>query len=190
MEAMGRLRDKFLSVPLDAVLHPVSLFAQRAATDQSAAAHAAPPVQEKELTAQQWFEQGFAAFDVHEKLRFYTEAIRLKPDYAKAFNNRGKTRSDKGDVEGAEQDYTEAIRFKPNYAIAYYNRGLARRTKGDVEGAWQDRKGGHPARTQIQQHPIDIPRPDSLRYIMAMLNPELAQIALRSLQSLPRGYQR
>jgi tetratricopeptide (TPR) repeat protein len=68
----------------------------------------------------------------------YTEAIRLKPDYAPAFYNRGNARSDKGDLEGALQDYSEAIRLKPDYALAFNNRGLARSDKGDLEGALQD----------------------------------------------------
>ena len=138
MEAMERLRGTYLNVPLTAVLHPASLPAQRAATEQKAAADAAPAVQEEELTAQQWFERGFAAADLDEKLRFYSEAIRLKPDYASAFYNRGNARSAKGDVEGALQDYGEAIRLKPDHASAFYNRGNARSDKGDVEGALQD----------------------------------------------------
>jgi len=111
---MDRLRTRYLNVPLAAVLHPASLSAQRAATEQKAAANAAPAVQEEELTAQQWFERGFAAADIDEKLRFYTQAIRLKPDYAEAFNNRGVARQAKGDVAGALQDYSEAIRLKPD----------------------------------------------------------------------------
>ncbi len=55
-EAMGRLRSKYLNIPLVGVLHPASLSAQRAATEQKAAAHAAPAIKEEELTAQQWFE--------------------------------------------------------------------------------------------------------------------------------------
>ena len=138
MEAMERLRGRYLNVPLTAVLHPASLPAQRAATEQKAAADAAPAVQEEELTAQQWFERGFAAAGVDEQLRFYSEAIRLKPDYADAFVNRGIARGDKGDVEGELRDYNEAIRFKPDSAEAFYNRGLARHDKGDLEGAIQD----------------------------------------------------
>ncbi len=69
LEAMERLRGRYLNVPLAAVLHPASPSAQRAATEQKAAAHAAPAVQEEELTAQQWFERGFAAVDIDEKLR-------------------------------------------------------------------------------------------------------------------------
>ena len=72
------------------------------------------------------------------RCRILHEAIRLKPDYADAFNNRGNARSAKGDVEGALQDYNEAIRLKPDYADAFNNRGNVRCAKGDLEGALQD----------------------------------------------------
>jgi tetratricopeptide (TPR) repeat protein len=138
MEAMVRLRERYLNVPLEAVLHPASLPAQQSATEQKAAAETAPPVLKEELTAQQWFERGLDATDLDETLRFYNEAIRLQPDYAAAFDNRGNARSDNGDGEGAIRDYTEAIRLQPDYAAAFYNRGNARRAKGDTEGAIQD----------------------------------------------------
>jgi tetratricopeptide (TPR) repeat protein len=138
MAAMERLRERFLNVPLTAVLHPVSPPAQQAATQQKAAADAAPAVPEKELTAQQWFERGFAATDINEQLRSYDEAIRLKPDYIKAYYNRGNARSAKGDAVGALEDYNEAVRLEPDDAEAYNNRGLARRATGDIEGALQD----------------------------------------------------
>jgi hypothetical protein len=114
-EAMERLRGRFLNVPLTAVLHPASLSAQRAAVEQKAVASAAPAVQEEELTTQQWFERGFAAATVDESLRFYSEAIRLKPDFALAFYGRSIARRAKGDVEGAQKDFNEAIRlgYKP-----------------------------------------------------------------------------
>ena len=119
MEAMGRLRDKFLKVSLDAVLHPASVLAQQAARDQKAAALSAPTVLVEELTATEWFERGFKAADPDEKLRCYSEAIRLRPDYADAFINRGIARKAKGDLEGALQDYSEAIRLRPDYAHAF-----------------------------------------------------------------------
>ncbi len=68
-EAMQRLRDRYLNVALDAVLHPASPFAQQAAKDEQVAAGAAPAVTEKELTAQEWFERGLNAADLDEKLR-------------------------------------------------------------------------------------------------------------------------
>ena len=138
MEAMERLRTRFLNVPLKSVQHPASASAQQAATEQKVAAEAAPEVQEVELTAQQWFERGFAATSPEEEIRFYTEAICLNPGYANAFMNRGAARYDKGDLEGALRDYEEAIRLTPDYAKAYFNRGIARRAKGDLDGALRD----------------------------------------------------
>jgi tetratricopeptide (TPR) repeat protein len=117
--AMDRLRQRFLNVPLSAVLHPASRAANEAVTEQKAAAAAAPAVSEQELTAQHWFERGFAAKDPVEKFRFYTEAIRLKPDYAAAFYHRGNARQDQGDLEGATAEYNEAIRLKPDYGNAF-----------------------------------------------------------------------
>ena len=46
----------------------------------------------------------------------YNEAIRLKPDFAQAFYNRGVARRDKGDLTGAVQEINEALRlgYKPS----------------------------------------------------------------------------
>ena len=137
-EAMDRLRTKFLNVPIASVLHPASLFAQQVAQTEKTAATSEPVVKEKELTAQQWFERAFAAGDLDEKIRFYNEALRLNPDYAIAFNNRGLARKAEGDLEGAARDYNEALRLKPDDAIAFNNRGVARYDKGDLEGAIKD----------------------------------------------------
>ena len=137
-EAMERLRSRFLNVPLSAVLHPASASALRFATQQKAAADAAPAVQEEELTAQEWFERGFEAVDSDEKIRLYSEAIRLKPNFVDAFNNRGAARSDAGDVAGARRDYDEALRLQPKHAEAFLNRGNLRCDTGDWDGALQD----------------------------------------------------
>jgi tetratricopeptide (TPR) repeat protein len=137
-EAMERLRDRYLNVPLTTVLHPVSLPAQQATKEQKVAAEAAPVVQENELTAEQWCERGFAATDVNERVHFYSEAIRLKPDDADTFINRGNARRANGDLERAIKDYNEVIRLKPDYADAFINRGNARSAKGDREGAIKD----------------------------------------------------
>ena len=109
--AMDRLREKFLNIPLDAVLHPASDFAQQAAKEQQVAAAAAPPVADSALTAEVWFERGFNSSDWDEKMRCYTEAIQLNPNDADAYTNRGNARAHKGDFDGAMQDYTEALRL-------------------------------------------------------------------------------
>ncbi|HYK36867.1 toll/interleukin-1 receptor domain-containing protein [Alloacidobacterium sp.] len=135
--AMEKLRT-YLNVALDTVSHPASPPAQEAAKEQKIAAKAAPIVRAEALIAQAYFERGFSAVDPDEKIRFYTEGIRLLPNYADAYINRGVARKAKGDLEGALADYDEAIRLKPDDALAYSNRGNARRDKANIEDALAD----------------------------------------------------
>jgi tetratricopeptide (TPR) repeat protein len=135
---MERLRTRFLNVPLTAVLQPASASAQQAADEQKAAANSAPAVQETELTAQQWFERGLSATDPEQKMRSYGEAIRIYPDYAEAFRNRGIVRHSLGDLKGAIEDYDGAIRLRGDDFHAFHNRGVIRDKMGDREGAQQD----------------------------------------------------
>lgn len=67
-----------------------------------------------------------------------TEALRLRPDYIEACNNRGIAYGRKGEHDLAIKDYTRAIELKPDYADAYYNRGNAYSAKGNHESAVQD----------------------------------------------------
>jgi tetratricopeptide (TPR) repeat protein len=137
-EAMRSLRERYLAVPLDAVLHPASTPAVQAGREQQRLASAAPPVTAPELKAEECFQRAFQATDPDEQLRYYDEAIRLKPDYAIAYNNRGLVRKAKGDLDGALKDCDEAIRLKPDLTIAYSNRGNARKAKNDLDGALKD----------------------------------------------------
>jgi tetratricopeptide (TPR) repeat protein len=136
--AMERLRNTFLNVSLDAVPHPASIRAAQAARKEQAAIFAAPRVTKNELLAQQWFERAFNATNYADELHLYGEAIRLKPDYTEAFNNRGIARAEHGDLKGAIEDYSHAIRLDPTYANVFNSRGVARRDLGDTDGAMQD----------------------------------------------------
>ena len=136
--AMKRLREKYLNVSLDAVLHPASPRAVEAARKQQDAARAAPNVEAHELTAVEWFERGSAAIDPDEQVRCYTESIHLKPEFAEAHNNRGVARNVKRDYDGALADYSEAIRLRPDFAEAYINRGATFCAKRDYDSAVAD----------------------------------------------------
>ncbi len=136
--AMAKLRDKFLNVPLDAVLHPASSQAQKAATRQQDAAAGAPTVAGDDLTAQQWFERAVNAADPDLEIRFNTEAIRLQPNFAEAFYNRALAFYANGDLDAALADYDHGIRLKPDDPSALNNRGTLRREKGDLDGALAD----------------------------------------------------
>jgi len=76
-------------------------------------------------TARQFFDRGYDKYkqgDYQGTIENYTEAIRLKPDYAIAYNNRGLARERLEDYEGAISkrsaercaDYTQAIRLDPD----------------------------------------------------------------------------
>ena len=61
----------------------------------------------------------------------FTQAIRLAPDYAKAYMERGRAYDEKGDNDRTIADYTQAIRLDPNDVAAYVNRGSAYYYKKD-----------------------------------------------------------
>jgi len=136
-EGMERLRTRFLNVALESVLHPASRLAREAAKAQKAAARSASPANEEVLTAQQMFERGEAAEDEEEKLRLYSEAIRLDPTFAQAYYSRGLAR-EKTDPEAALADYDEAVRINPDDENALAMRGALRDKLRDFNGAIED----------------------------------------------------
>ena len=71
-------------------------------------------------------------------IKYFTKAIKLKPDYALAYNNRGAVYRSKGEHDLAIEDCNEAIRLKHDYADPYSNRGAAYRNKGDYDRAIKD----------------------------------------------------
>lgn len=60
-----------------------------------------------------------------EALASYDRALRLKPDYAKAFYHRGNTLLNLKRPEDALASYDRALKLKPDYADALYNCGVA-----------------------------------------------------------------
>ena len=99
----------------------------------------------------------------------YTEAIRLDPKYARAYNNRGDAWYGKKEYDKAIADYTEAIRLDPEIAEAYNNRGNAWYAQGGVRQGHRRLHRGHPTRPQgrrgLQQpgHRLDAARRSTTR---------------------------
>ncbi|MCP6759034.1 MAG: tetratricopeptide repeat-containing serine protease family protein [Fischerella sp. CENA71] len=67
-----------------------------------------------------------------------TEAIRLNPNLANAYKNRGIARARLGDKQGAIADFNSVLTINPNDAITYDLRGIARVLLGDNKGAISD----------------------------------------------------
>jgi tetratricopeptide (TPR) repeat protein len=68
----------------------------------------------------------------------YNQAIRINPNHAGSFSNRGVAHTRKGNYDRAIEDYDQAIRIKPTYVDAFTNRGVAYARKGDYDRAIQD----------------------------------------------------
>jgi tetratricopeptide (TPR) repeat protein len=80
------------------------------------------------------FEQG----DYEAAMLEYDEAIRLDPEYARAYYDRGTIYSTLGQYEQAILEYDEAIRLDPKDVWAFGNRGSAYLDLGQYQRALQD----------------------------------------------------
>ncbi|GHV06923.1 hypothetical protein AGMMS50229_12670 [Campylobacterota bacterium] len=58
-----------------------------------------------------------------EAVKQSTQAIKIDPNDAKAYYNRGNSYFELADYKKAIADYTQAIKIDPNHADAYNNRG-------------------------------------------------------------------
>ncbi|MFD2572164.1 tetratricopeptide repeat protein [Spirosoma soli] len=76
--------------------------------------------------------------EYREAIRYYTEAIEKKNDFADAYNNRGLAKFRNDDREGALADYTKAIETDPDFGTAYFNRAEVRLETGDATGSLAD----------------------------------------------------
>jgi tetratricopeptide (TPR) repeat protein len=138
--AMDKLQKKFLNVSLDVLLHPTPLADQSAVAHAQAAAAQQPLPSEAQLSAEEYVERGLRRDkkDFAGKIEDFTEAIRLNPQYAIAYNNRGDLYAKQGKKEAALADFNEAIRLEPTLVVAYNNRGCVRETIADMDGALAD----------------------------------------------------
>ena len=76
-----------------------------------------------------------------EAIADYGVMIRLNPDNAQAFYNRGVAKTNLGRYEDAIADYDEAIRLKPDYSDALNNRDVLNDALGRHTKATADYKG-------------------------------------------------
>jgi tetratricopeptide (TPR) repeat protein len=109
--------------------------------ERTVALLASTPTPTTEGDAQAAYNRGLAYYnnkDYNKAISDYTEAIRLKRDYAFYYNDRGKAYNGKKDYDKAISDYTEAIRLDPNNTFYYDNRGDAYQSQGKPDKAKAD----------------------------------------------------
>ncbi|MDR1637026.1 MAG: tetratricopeptide repeat protein [Treponema sp.] len=74
--------------------------------------------------AENFYKKGILLYlkgNYERSIKDFTEAIRLDPNFAKAYNKRGEVYNDKGECDQAIADCTEAIRLDPNNKMAKKN---------------------------------------------------------------------
>lgn len=91
--------------------------------------------------AREAFNRGLADADAgryEQAVAEYSDALRIDPTYAAAFNNRGNSYLHLSQYQRALQDFDEAIRLNPTYVLAYDSRGYVYQRLGRPERAIQD----------------------------------------------------
>jgi tetratricopeptide (TPR) repeat protein len=85
-----------------------------------------------------YYEQAFILHvngDYEEAIASYDHALKFKPDYHKAWNNRGIALFNLGRLEEAIASFDEALKFKSDKDEAWHNRGTALLNLGRYEEA-------------------------------------------------------
>jgi tetratricopeptide (TPR) repeat protein len=95
---------------------------------------------ERNETALDWFKKAEALMDKDPKtaIKYLNEAIKLQPDYASAYNNRGVAYAKLNQFQRAIEDFNESTRLKPDSAGTYVNRGMAYMLMGNKSFGCRD----------------------------------------------------
>jgi len=93
---------------------------------------------DNEVATRAWFSISFLAEDFKEQISASSHAIRLNPEFAPAYNNRGAAKVALEQYDSAIPDFDKAIAIAPEYAAAYSNRGGAKKELGQYEDAVRD----------------------------------------------------
>jgi tetratricopeptide (TPR) repeat protein len=100
--------------------------------------------EDRKLTAEEWFKKANTLYDGRKytdpkkAIEYLNNAIKLKPNYAFAYNNRGNAYNDLGQYQRAIEDCNKAIQLKLNNGDAYNNRGTAYCGIGQYQSAIAD----------------------------------------------------
>ncbi len=77
-------------------------------------------------------------YSYDEAIADLNKVLKLFPDFAYAYYNRGNLKARSGDLPAAFDDYTKAIEQHPHFAEAYYNRGMVQLMMKDTRKGYLD----------------------------------------------------
>ena len=76
---------------------------------------------------------GLLQYDV--AIEYYQQALKIKPDFAKAYYNIGIALLHQGYLDAAINSYKQVLKIMPTFAGAHNNIGNAQKEKGDLQAA-------------------------------------------------------
>ncbi|MBF2015474.1 MAG: tetratricopeptide repeat protein [Rivularia sp. T60_A2020_040] len=88
--------------------------------------------------AKELYKQGITYYEkakYQQAIQLFSQAIKINPEYANAYNLRGDAYYRLGNYEKSQQDSSAAIRNNSNDANAYYDRGFSLYSVGEYNGA-------------------------------------------------------
>ncbi len=100
-----------------------------------------PTTPQRSLSANEYFKRAYEKSQKGDKegaIADYNEAIRLKPNYVRAYTRRGVALKSLGQHENAKYDFQQAIVLVSKTEDDYLGRGLAKYELGDKQGAIAD----------------------------------------------------
>jgi tetratricopeptide (TPR) repeat protein len=100
--------------------------------------HLNPEKNKDTIRAAAYIEKAMQATYPGQKIHYFSTAISIDPDYAPAFNNRGKIYQEIGQEENALSDFNSAVTLDSTFVFAYYNRGTLYQKMGDNRKAIRD----------------------------------------------------
>ena len=145
MELIVRLIDNYEDAYVPKLTERFPELAEEApveiASENSNPPRYASELSENELAAHAFFSIGCLLSEggkAEKALAAYDTAIRLQPDYAAVYSNRGNVKNGLGCSDDAFADYDTAIRLNPHFAEAYYNRGVQKVLCEELDAAIAD----------------------------------------------------
>ncbi|MEO8398035.1 MAG: tetratricopeptide repeat protein, partial [Chloroflexota bacterium] len=139
--AMERLRTRFLSKFTTGEIKPVSASEQAVVQAKIDIFAAQPAPTPNQLNAEAVFARAYSeqlAGNIEVAFNSYNEALRINPQFAMAYNNRGWIQFMRGSLAAAIADYNESIRLNPMTPLPYINRGMAYYNKRQWDAASSD----------------------------------------------------
>ncbi|AFZ15256.1 Tetratricopeptide TPR_1 repeat-containing protein [Crinalium epipsammum PCC 9333] len=128
MLGLGKLRCGELSQVADEIVSQILIPPKAKVSENDGADAVNKNEGDYQVTeAEYWFEQGkqqFDAGDFEGALASYDQAVHIKPDYYKAWHNRGFALDNLERFEGALASYDQAVHIKSDFYNAWHNRGV------------------------------------------------------------------